>query len=755
MTVHGGKMRSPGGRPLIIFLLIAAAAAAFFALPEKASATTEITVWAMGLEGEMLGTMAVEFEKANPDIRVRVQSLPWDNGHDKLVTSVIGNVPPDMCQMGTTWMAEFHAMGALEPLDGYAAASGALRFDQFFDGTLMPCRYGGKYYGVPWYVDVRLFFYRSDLLASYGITKFPDTWDEFSQALKTIKAAKKARGEKGYAVSFPATDAFALLAYAWQNGGDMLDESRTICTIDSPQVLEALKYMKRVFDEGYSPFIDNTEFYAAFESGYYPIFMSGPWTMSDLERLKPNLNGKWMTAVCPKNRNRLTFVGGSDLVIFKDSKHKAEAFRFLTFLSEARTQAKWYAITRDLPSNKKAWQMDEVTSYPPLQAFGRQLFETRTPPNIPEWAQMNDIIYYALEEMMFAKITPEAALEKIRRRSDDLLARSGRHQSAWFKFTLAAAICLFFAIALALYFMVYRGGSDRLSDRKYNCAAYLFLAPSLGVMAVFLFLPILSSFIMSLTNWDIYGVNDWSKIVFVGFENYRRLLADPVFYHSMRNTFVYAAIGVPLNVALSLMAAIVLNQTYIRFKGLFRLGFFLPVITTFVAVSVTWRWLFSPDIGIVNWFIGLFGASARNWLFDEHLALPAIALMGVWKGFGYNMMIFIAALQSISDEIYEAAAIDGAGKFQQFFYITLPLLRKTTFFVCVITVIGSLHVFAEPLVMTGGGPLNSTMSIVLYMYNHGFKYYNLGYSSAIAYALFVVMAVVTFLQFRLAKRFEN
>jgi len=741
---------------LIICFAAAVSLAAFFSpFPACAAETTEITVWSMGWDNAMLETMAIEFQKIEPKIKVRIQSIPWDVGHEKIITAIIGNIPPDICQIGTTWMSEFVAMDALLPLDELVDSSPDIKFSHFFDGALMSCKFGGKHYALPWYVDVRLYYYRKDLLASYGYDKFPATWREFREMLKKITELKKARGEKGYAASLPTNEPFPFLSLLWQSGGDLIDAEGKKSVVNSPEGLETLKYMKAAFDEGHAPFIDNTELFTAFESGYYPLFYSGPWSMFDLDKDMPGLKGKWATAVCPENKSRLSFIGGSDLAIFKFSKNKEAAFKFLKFMGSAAAQAQCYKMTHNLPSNRKAWEIDEITSYPPLAAFAKQLEETRTPPNVPEWTQISDLLYETLAEMLYKKLTPEQTLEKIERRTNEIISKRLITQTPLFKLSSVAAICFLLLAGLFFYFRIKGTASDKMSFRRYNYSAFIFLTPAIAVMIMFLFLPILSSFIISLTNWNVYGFRDWDRIVFIGFDNYYKLLADPVFYYSLRNTAVYAFIAVPLNISIALFTAVVLNQKFIKFKGLFRLGFFLPVVTTFAAAAVTWQWMYNSDIGIVNWLTGFAGAPPQNWLSDERLALLAIIFMGVWKGFGYNMLIFIAALQTISDEIYEAAEIDGAGRLQQFFYITLPLLKKTTFFVTVMTVIGSLHVFAEPYIMTGGGPMNSTMSIVLYMYNQGFKYYNLGYSSAIAYALFAIMALVTFLQFKLAARLDR
>ncbi len=734
---------------IMLFLLFSCAARA-----GAAAETIEIKVWSMGMESEYIKKLTDGFEKENPGIRVINQAIPWGDAHEKLITAIVGNVPPDICQLGTTWMPEFQAMNAFEPLDGYIKESKTVKLEDFFEGALLSNRYGGRYYGLPWYVDTRVFYYRTDVLAGFGYDKFPETWDGFIAMLRDIKAGFDKKGIKGYSAFLPAVDSFFFLTLMWQSGTDLLDAENKKCVVDNPAAVNALSEYASLFDEKLGPFNDPVNEEKAFERGTCPMFVSGPWTMTDLEKYSPEISGKWTTAKMPKKLNSISFIGGCNFVIFRDSKRKKEAFKLIEYMSRPDIQAEWYRISKDLPPNRLAWNYEVVLSNPKLKAFKEQLSETRTPPVVGEWAQLDGIICGALEEMMYKKITPREAISKIYRKTSEIIAARDFSQTAAYKFSVAAAICLFIAAGLYLYFQFHSPRTDRISSRRYTSAAALFLAPALSVMAVFLFVPIVSAFIISFTNWNIHGVSDSGKIIFIGFENYTKLLADPVFFMALRNTLVYAFIGVPLNIGLALGAAVLLNQGFVRFKSFFRLGFFLPVITTFVAVALIWRWLYDPGHGPVNWVLGGAGFPPRNWLSSEYLALPAIVLMGVWKGFGYNMMIFIAALQSISDEIYEAAEIDGASAPQQFFYITLPMIAKTTFFITVMTVTSCLHVFAEPYIMTGGGPMNSTMSVVLYMYNHGFKYYNLGYSSAIAYALFAIMSAITFLQFKASKRFD-
>ncbi len=292
-----------------------------------------------------------------------------------------------------------------------------------------------------------------------------------------------------------------------------------------------------------------------------------------------------------------------------------------------------------------------------------------------------------------------------------------------------------------------------MADRSGGRAAMFFLAPALIAIGVFFFVPVIAAFALSFTDFDIYSLGNFHNARFIGLRNYSELIGDPLFWLAFRNTLYFLLIGGPLSIAASLAAALLLQSKLIRFKGLFRTAYFAPVVTTLVAVAVVWRYVYHPRYGLLNYVLSFVGIGPVDWLGDPQWAMPAIILMAVWKNFGYNMIIFIAGLQNIPEELYEAAAIDGAGKAQQFASITLPMLAPTTLFVSIITMIGYFQLFAEPYVMTQGGPLNSTLSIVLLMYQQGFRWWNMGYSAALAFVLFGFILAGSLLQSRIQKRF--
>ena len=282
-------------------------------------------------------------------------------------------------------------------------------------------------------------------------------------------------------------------------------------------------------------------------------------------------------------------------------------------------------------------------------------------------------------------------------------------------------------------------------------AAWLFLAPALALIGVFFFVPVAAALLLSLTDFDIYAVASSENTRFVGLHNYVQLLKTPLFWSSLRNTFYFALVGGPLTIAVSLGAALLVNAKLVRWRSFFRTIYFTPFVTTLVAVAIVWRYLYHTRYGLLNYMLVTLGMSPIDWLGDPRWAMPAIILMAVWKNFGYNMLIFIAGLQSIPDELYDAANVDGAGAVRQFMNVTLPMLGPTLLFVGVITMIGYFQLFAEPYVMTQGGPLRSTTSVVLYMYEEGFRWWRMGYAAAIAFVLFIVILLATLVQFRLQR----
>ena len=287
--------------------------------------------------------------------------------------------------------------------------------------------------------------------------------------------------------------------------------------------------------------------------------------------------------------------------------------------------------------------------------------------------------------------------------------------------------------------------------RREGRAGLGFIAPALFLIVTCFFLPVIAGLLLSLTDFDLYAIASPDAARFVGLAHYGRLLHDPDFRQALLNTLYFVAVGGPLSVAVSLGAALLLASRLARFPTFYRSVYFAPVVTTLVAVAVVWRYLDHPRYGLLNLALGAIGIHPIDWLGDPHWAMPAIILLAVWKNFGYNMLILIAGLQRIPDELYEAAMLDGAGWWSRFRHVTLPGLAPMLLFVSVLTMLGNFQLFAEPYVMTQGGPLRSTTSLVMLMYEEGFRWWRMGHAAAIAFLLFLVMLAGTALQLRLQR----
>ncbi len=287
----------------------------------------------------------------------------------------------------------------------------------------------------------------------------------------------------------------------------------------------------------------------------------------------------------------------------------------------------------------------------------------------------------------------------------------------------------------------------RALSRRDGLVALLFLLPNIVGFLAFSALPIVAAFVLSFFDWDLLiGAK------FNGLQNYVQLFKDDIFRSSLLNTIYFVVVSVPLAVVVGLLVAVLVNQP-LRGMTFFRSIFLLPYVTLTVAISLVWKWLYLPDVGLINRFLALVGIHGPAWLTDPVWAMPGLILLSVWKSFGYNMVLFLAGLQGIPDSLYEAATIDGASGWQRFRYVTIPMLSPITFFVIVISTIGSFQVFDQALVMTNGGPGVATTTLVLYIYQVGFQSFHMGYASAVAWVLFAIIFVFTIIQFWFQRRF--
>ena len=287
---------------------------------------------------------------------------------------------------------------------------------------------------------------------------------------------------------------------------------------------------------------------------------------------------------------------------------------------------------------------------------------------------------------------------------------------------------------------------------KERTAGWVFAGPALLAIGLFFALPALASLVLSFTDFDIYALADRANLRFVGLGNYAALLQKPLFWKAMGNTLWFVVFGVPTIVVASLAAALMVNSRMLKWRPVWRVALFAPFVTTLVATAVVWNYLLHTRYGLINYGLGKLGIEPVDWLGSPSTSLPAILLFVAWKTFGYNMVIFLAALQSVSGDLLDAARVDGAGWWTRLRHVTLPAIAPTVLLVSILTVAGMFQLFAEPYVMTQGGPEQSTVTVLYFMYEEGFKWWNLGSGAAVAFILFLCILAVTLVQLRVARR---
>lgn len=387
---------------------------------------TSLTIWGMGIEGERLKDVVEIFQEEHPEIKINIQSIPWGQAHAKIITAVAGGgtLTPDVSQFGTTWVPEFVTLEALENLDKYVQGSTIISRENYFGGSWDTGVIAGKTYGIPWYVDTRVLFYRKDILEKAGFAHPPRTWEELKAICRKL-AVKGADGKPhSYGIALPPTDAKTMLMFMWSNGGDILSPEGEII-IDSPENEEAWEFYTGLFKAELAPRTSSggTGLYNNFKTGYTPMFIGGPWMLKDLQTHVPEIEGKWDVAMLPMKKFATSFVGGSNWVIFKNSKNKTAAWKFIEFMSRPDIQIQWYQLTTDLPTRKEAWEDKFFDDKKMVKTFGRQLFDTKTPPRIHKWEELDGDITLKMEKVIFDKITSREALAQLKIKLENLLSK--------------------------------------------------------------------------------------------------------------------------------------------------------------------------------------------------------------------------------------------------------------------------------------------------------------------------------------------
>ena len=389
----------------------------------KTKDSRTIEFWAMGVEARHVRELLPQFEKENPGIHVKVQAIPWSAAHEKLLTAYAGNSTPDLCQLGNTWIPEFVILNAIEPLDAFLKTSTDIDTAQYFSGIWATNEIDGTLYGIPWYVDTRLLFYRKDIFEELGHPTAPTTWNDlFDLSLKIQN-----EGKTEYAFYLPLNGWHEIVAMAMQNGSTLLKDNNSYGDFAAPEFQKALRFFLKMYEHQLCPLGMNaiSNLYQSFADNYFSIYISGPWNLGEFaKRLPESMQNKWAVAPMPSFAGEypgISTAGGSSIVMFKNCANKAAAWKLIDFLSRPEIQARFYQLSGDLPANAAAWNIAGLHEHERTEVFFQQLQHVKPTPRIPEWEQIALKIQQHVEAMVYGNITPEEAGSRLNIEVDRLL----------------------------------------------------------------------------------------------------------------------------------------------------------------------------------------------------------------------------------------------------------------------------------------------------------------------------------------------
>jgi len=408
-----------------VLLLMVAAGSLIAACGASSRDITVIRFWAMGREGEVVAELLPEFERDHPGVRVEVQSLPWTAAHEKLLTAFAGDATPDVCQLGNTWIPEFVALRAIEPLDRYVAASQVVDPGDYFSGILDTNRVDGELFGVPWYVDTRLLFYRRDLLAKAGFSEPPRSWEEWTRALAAIK---QRAGPSRYSILLPLNEFEPLLALALQQQEPLLRDGGRWGNFESAGFRRTLEFYLDMYRHGWAPPLTNTDVsnvWNEFGRGYFAFYISGPWNIGEFKRRLPSdEQSSWMTAALPgPDGLGASIAGGSSLVLFRSSRSKAAAWQLIEYLSQPSIQRRFHEMTGDLPPRRATWNDEHLQTDVYARAFRDQLERVKPAPKVPEWERIANELRLVTERAVHGELSVDQAAHELDARADAILEK--------------------------------------------------------------------------------------------------------------------------------------------------------------------------------------------------------------------------------------------------------------------------------------------------------------------------------------------
>ncbi len=691
----------------------------------------ELNVWHFSLDEEQSAPIVREFEKNHPNIKIKLQQLSWDFGHDKLVTSLIAGNAPDIFEIGSTWGPQFSQSGVLKDITEDVRS--------WKDQYVMwePVMWQERVFGVPWLVGTRFILYNKDLLKKAGLDPNtpPQTWSELLHMAERIDALGPDIHGYGISVAEDFSPWQTFIPYFWNGGSELLSADWKKSAFNTRSTQNTFSFYKEL--KKHSILNRQEQIDQLFGSGKIGIILSGAWNFKMIAKTNSSLNDGVTTVPTPESHQTpYSFGGGEYLVILNKTKYPKESLEFVKYLASYDVELGLSKSQKNiLPSLKTALTDPYFESDPHMKGFAEQMLYTKTPPAHQDWFAMGRILTGLIDQIMLKDAPIESSVEKASNELDNVLNRkiavgevSDQNVTIWI-------IGLIMMMGFGLLF---------LKKRKTQKSTWLLLAPWLLIFLVFNLYPILYSWIISFAEYNVLT----SRFSFHGLSNYWVTLNDPEFLKALGHTLFFAAGTIPFTLGFSILLAVIVNHK-LPLRRMFEAGFFLPVVTSIIVIATLFTYFYAEN-GYLNYFLSTLGfkTPTPSWLINENWALPSIMAMSIWSSSSYYFILFLAALQAIPKDLYEASRLDGANHWQQFIKITLPQLKPMILFVVVINTIYSLQVFPEIFTMTKGGPSRSTTTIVYYLYEKGFSEFQMGLASAIAYLLAILMAGFSYFQIK-------
>ncbi len=772
-------------------------------IPEAKKPVT-LSVWGIPQAESYRGIAAAieEFDRRHSGIRVEVGAPGGtvDVDPQKLLTAVAAGSPPDVIRQDRFTISGWAARGAFRPLNDLIKRDN-IDPDSFYPACWNEAVYRGKLYGLPWDTDARGLYYNRTILHEYGYDRPPKNWNELTQyaVRMTVRKGKNFYQQLGFA---PLWGNSFLYLFGWQNGGHFLSRDGLRCTLNDPRIVEALAFMKRAYDTiggyenvrgfetrgGFGGVVD------PFITGKVVMIINGSWSLDDIARYKPDLDFGVAFPPPPKGREPITWSGGFALAIPAACKHVDEAWELIKWLTFE--EGRLYIGKKQKEFNKSVGKNYYIPRFTAQRSLNKKLFARFAAPN-ENMQKAIQTFLAMLEHSRFRPVTPigrvlwdehlratEKTLMGVASPKEALDAATARVQTELNRIYIPPAYpplnwhlviaigCAILAALLGLWLraIIKFRRTTRLY-RKEAIAGILFASPWMLGFLIFMLGPMFVSLVFSFCQYDVLH-----PAKFAGLDNYRQLFGfhkvpavtggmmtaprDPYFWKSLWNTAYITLFGVPLGLIIGLAIALLLNAE-IKGISLYRTFFYLPSIVPIVATAILWLWLLNSQIGGVNILLRpiceVLGAGTPAWFDSPVWSKPALLLMLLW-GAGSSMVIWLAGLKGIPRQLYEAAEIDGAGAIRRFFSVTIPMLSPYIFFNLIIGIIGYLQIFTQAYVVSSppnAGPSDSLLVFVFYLFNNAFAYFKMGYASAMAWILFIIILVLTLAQIRFARHWVH